>query len=142
MAKECPAISARTYAVQEPRLIDDVGLTDSIPHSSHMVGEVDDQINDISGKVSGLSMPTLPLQSATPGLKGKKQKGKSSQVFGPSSPSQSAFDPTDSSNEPSGMEVAFPQIVSMQEMIIQVTWMRLSTTTMHCMTYNPKKVSF
>jgi hypothetical protein len=66
------------------------------------------------------------LQSPAPALKGKRQKGKISQVSGPSSPSPSPFNSTDSLNEPcsdSGApftETALPQLLTMQEMLEQV----------------------
>ncbi|RVW50142.1 Enhancer of mRNA-decapping protein 4 [Vitis vinifera] len=88
--------------------------------------EVIDAIKDVSGKVADSAMPTTVPQSPAPTTKGKKHKGKNSQV----SPSPTAFNSTDSSNEvganlssPS-VEAAVPHILAMQETLNQLLSMQ------------------
>ncbi|KAJ9187109.1 hypothetical protein P3X46_002605 [Hevea brasiliensis] len=127
MARECCSISAETYTMEEPQQVDFNDAAEFLAQLSHTSEEeVHDSTKDTSRKVSESSMPAIVQQSTTPNMKGKKQKGKNSQATGPSSSSPSAFNSTDSSNEPNGtsslpsIEVAFPQIFAMQEMLNQL----------------------
>lgn len=127
MARECCAISAETYSMEEPQQVDGVGVAEFLVQPSQTSEEeVHDSTNDVSGRVSESTIPAIVQQSTTPSTKGKRQKGKNSQALGPLSPSPSAFNSTDSSNEPAGssslpsLEAAFPQIFAMQEMLNQV----------------------
>ncbi|EEF31764.1 conserved hypothetical protein [Ricinus communis] len=97
VARECSAISAETYTMEEPQQVDGVDVPEYHAQPSHII------------------------QQSTPSTKAKKQKAKSSQASGPYSPSPSVFNSTDSSNEPAGTsETAFPQIFAMQEMLSQL----------------------
>ncbi|XP_065861873.1 enhancer of mRNA-decapping protein 4-like [Euphorbia lathyris] len=124
MARECRAISAETYNMEEPQG-DGAGAAEFLAQTSN-AGEEEAHDSAKDQKVSESSMTTIVQQSINPTSKGKKQKGKISQVLGPSSPSPSAFDSTDSSNEPAGpaghmsLESPIPQIVAMQEMLNQL----------------------
>ncbi|WCJ32543.1 Enhancer of mRNA-decapping protein 4 [Euphorbia peplus] len=122
MARECRAISAETYNVEESHR-DGASASEFLAQTSNAG---DEEANDSAKdqKVSEATMTTIVQQSINPTSKGKKQKGKNSQVLGPSFPS--AFDSTDSSNEPAGpashmsLESSMPQIVAMQEMLNQL----------------------
>ncbi|KAL0000384.1 hypothetical protein SO802_014165 [Lithocarpus litseifolius] len=130
MARECSAISAETYIVEEARQVG-VNEIEALARPSNAdEDEVQDSTKDFSGKVSESSTSTTVPQLSTPNTKGKKQKGKSSQASGPSSPSPSVFNSTDSTIETSGntslpsTEAAFSQILSMQEMLNQLMAMQ------------------
>ncbi|KAF2298088.1 hypothetical protein GH714_013569 [Hevea brasiliensis] len=127
MARECCSISAENYTMEEPQQVDGVDMAEFLAQPSHTSKEEvhDDSTKDTLGKASELSMPTIVQRSTTPNTKGKKQKGKNSQPSGPSL-SSSAFNSTDSSNEPTGtssllsLEAAFPQIFAMLEILNQL----------------------
>ena len=128
MAKECRALSSETYVVEESRQVDGAKM-ESLTHTTNSVeDEVIDAIKDVSGKVADSAMPTAVPQSPSPTTKGKKHKGKNSQV----SPSPAAFNSTDSSNEPGAnlssplVEAAAPQILAMQETLNQVSALGLA----------------
>ncbi|KAM3696023.1 hypothetical protein ACJW31_06G006500 [Castanea mollissima] len=130
MARECSALSAETYIVEEAQQVG-VNEIEALPQPSNAdEDEVQDSTKDFSGKVSESSTSTTVPQLSTPNTKGKKQKGKSSQASGPSSPSPSVFNSTDSTIETSGntslpsTEAAFSQILSMQEMLNQLVAMQ------------------
>jgi enhancer of mRNA-decapping protein 4 len=125
MARDC---CVGTYNVERLCQTNDVSVTKE-PNQppDTCVEEVQDMMNDMPPKV-GESETLMPvLQSPTPAPKGKRHKGKNSQVSGPSSPSPSPFNSIDSSNEPcsnSGapsMETALPQLSAMQEILEQVS---------------------
>lgn len=85
--------------------------------------EVQDMTKDVTPKAGeSETHVTIPVQAT----KGKRQKGKNSQVSGPSSSSPSPFNSTDSSNEPDGSsaapsaEVSLPQLSAMKDMLDQV----------------------
>lgn len=125
MARECFSISAETYTMEETQ---HVNVAEFIAHPSRRSEEelVHDSTKETSEKVSKSSLPTIVQQSTTSNMKGKKQKGKNSQASGPSTASPSAFNSTDSFDEPTGpsslpsTEAAFSQIFAMQEMLSQV----------------------
>ncbi|XP_057983446.1 enhancer of mRNA-decapping protein 4-like [Malania oleifera] len=125
MARECCALS-EPYIVEEARQVDGANLTESLAQSSSVGEEGVNDSKDFSGKISD----STSHQPPPPTTKGKKQKGKNSQVSGPTSPSPSSFNSTDSSNEPGvsssipSMEAAFPQILAMQETLNQLTTMQ------------------
>ncbi|TMW87512.1 hypothetical protein EJD97_019861 [Solanum chilense] len=131
MARECRTLSPETYTVEESRQFD--GVSGSEGPSQPSVTEDHDSAKDISEKDLDSTMSVTVHQPPAPSVKGKKQKGKNSQVSGPSSASPSAFNSTDSPNEavvssstPS-MESAFSQILSMREMLNQVLTMQKET---------------
>ncbi|KAK9269418.1 hypothetical protein L1049_001191 [Liquidambar formosana] len=131
MARECCALSAETYVVEEARQVDGASAMEP-PSQSLNAGdeEVNDSTKDVSGKVADSAMPTAVPQSPAPTAKGKKLKGKNAQASGPSSPSPSVFNSTDSSNEPGrsasipSVEAAFPQILATHEMLNQLMTMQ------------------
>ncbi|XP_012078510.1 enhancer of mRNA-decapping protein 4 isoform X2 [Jatropha curcas] len=126
MARECSAISAETYSLEEPQQVDVAGVAEFHAQHSHTSEEVNDSTKALSERVSESTVPAIVQQSTTPSTKGKKQKGKISQASGPLSPSPSAFNSIDSSNEPAGhsslpsLEAAFPQLFAMQDMLNQL----------------------
>lgn len=139
MARECCAISGENYITEELRL----GQVDSIvgdslaqPPNAGQDG-LQDSAKDVHEKVSDSSTSMTVSASPAPNTKGKRQKGKNSQASGPSSPSQSALNSTDSSSEPSGSsnlpsaENASPQILAMQESLNQVIVQEFFAGHMH-----------
>lgn len=114
-----------TYKVEQLQQTSDVNSTkapNQPPDTS--VEEVQDMIKDIPAKAGESEPPMAALQSPVPALKGKRQKGKNSQVSVPSSPSpsismESSNEPCDTSATPS-MENALPQLLAMQEMLDRV----------------------
>jgi enhancer of mRNA-decapping protein 4 len=120
MARDC-------YSVEKFRQANDASVTEAPNQPPNTcVEEAQDMMKDIPAKVGEAETPVAVLQSPAPALKGKRQKGKNSQVSGPSSPSPSPFNSTDSLNEPGGdsgalfLETALPQLLTMQEMLEQV----------------------
>ncbi|XP_010252981.1 PREDICTED: enhancer of mRNA-decapping protein 4 [Nelumbo nucifera] len=131
MARECHALSTETFNLEETRQVDDASVTEALDRSSNAgEEEAQDSTKDVHGKVAESAAATIVPQSPAPATKGKKQKGKSSQVSGPSSPSPSPFNSTDSSNEPGSSssvpstEAAFSQILAMQDMLNQLMAMQ------------------
>ncbi|XVF33839.1 hypothetical protein REPUB_Repub18cG0006100 [Reevesia pubescens] len=126
MVRECCAISRDAYVVDESRQADSVGASGSIMQPNVGEEEIHDLRKDLSGNVLESAMPSTYVQSPAAGGKGKKHKGKSSQVSGHSSLSSSAFNSADSSIEPGGnsnlpsMDAAFAQIMAMQEILNQL----------------------
>lgn len=133
MARECSALSAETYIVEEARQVGVNEIEALAQPSNADEDEVQDSTKDFSGKVSESSTSTTVPQLSTPNTKGKKQKGKNSQASGPSSPSPSVFNSTDSTIETGGntslppTEAAISQILSMQEMLNQLMAMQKET---------------
>ncbi|KAF3638559.1 Enhancer of mRNA-decapping protein 4 [Capsicum annuum] len=132
MARECRALSPENYAVEESRQFDGVNGSEGPSQPSTTPEENHDSSKEISEKDLDSTMSASAHQSPAPSAKGKKQKGKNSQVSGPSS-SSSAFNSTDSPNEavvssstPS-METAFSQILSVREMLNQVLTLQKET---------------
>ncbi|KAK6934665.1 Enhancer of mRNA-decapping protein 4, WD40 repeat region [Dillenia turbinata] len=128
MARECSALSSESYIVEQSRHVDGATTVEAMgqgPSSSQE--EVHDPAKDAAPKVPDLSIP-MTVPQATPGSKGKKQKGKNSQASRPSSPSPSTFNSTDSSNEVGGsstsLETSVPQFVAMQDLLNQLLTMQ------------------
>jgi enhancer of mRNA-decapping protein 4 len=126
MARECGAIGGETYITEQTGHIDSTG-GDSLAQPSNAGDDrLQDLPKDVHEKVSDSSASMVVPPSPAPNAKGKRQKGKNSQPLGPSSPSPSACNSTDSSNEPNGIsnlqstENGLPQIMAMQESINQV----------------------
>ena len=124
MARDC---CVGNYGVEKFRQANDVSITEAPNQPPNPCAEeAQDKMKDIPAKVGESETPMGVLQSPAPVLKGKRQKGKNSQVSGASSPSPSPFNSTDSLNEPSGdsgspsLETALPQLLAMQEMLEQV----------------------
>ncbi|KAL2245177.1 UNVERIFIED_CONTAM: Enhancer of mRNA-decapping protein 4 [Sesamum indicum] len=130
MARKCRALLPETYTVEEARQFSGAAGTDADTQSSTIVeNEVSDSDKDVTRKVVD-STTSVAAQQPAPSTKGKKQKGKNAQGSGPSSPSRSAFNSTDSSVEPGisssipPIETAVSQIFSMQEMMTQLVTMQ------------------
>lgn len=124
MARECRAISGETCITEEPGQIDSI-VGDSLAQPSNGGHGIQDMTKDVHEKVSDSSTSIVVPPSPAPNTKGKRQKGKNSQVSGPSSPSPSACNSTDSSNEPNGSSSLqstenASQILAMQETLNQV----------------------
>lgn len=120
MARECSALSAETYITDEAHQVDDGSTAESSAQPSHAVGEDQDSTKAMTNSES--SATTTANQTQTTNSKAKKQKGRSIQASGPSS-SPNVLNSIDSSCEPGGgsnPEAAFPQIMSMQDMLNQV----------------------
>ncbi|KAJ4975852.1 hypothetical protein NE237_000958 [Protea cynaroides] len=128
MARDC----CETFGVEETRQVDESCITEVVDRLPPNAGEeeIQDSSKESRGKVSESTVATTVPQAPAPATKGKKQKSKNSQVSGPSSPSPSPFNSTDSSIEPgssSGVpstEVAFAQIMTMQETLNQLMAMQ------------------
>ncbi|XVE50975.1 hypothetical protein DITRI_Ditri02bG0000200 [Diplodiscus trichospermus] len=106
--------------------VNDVGIAGQADRLNH-AGDGEDQnvMKDVPPKV-GETNTVLTVSPSLSSAKGKKQKGKNSQVSGPSSPSTSPYNSTDSSNEPGCSSTAlspdavFPQLLAMQNVLEQV----------------------
>ncbi|KAJ8770003.1 hypothetical protein K2173_009086 [Erythroxylum novogranatense] len=89
-------------------------------------GEVKYISKDVTGTLGDLETVMVEQTSPAPTMKGRKQKGKNSQLSGPSSPSTSPFNSTDSSNEPGccsgalSIDAALPQLSAMQDTLDQL----------------------
>ncbi|CAK9180709.1 unnamed protein product [Ilex paraguariensis] len=130
MARECYALPDETYVEEESRQLDGASRSEEVDQSLGAEYDVLDSAKDVSGKVIESVTPATVPQLPAPITKGKKQKGKNSQGSGPSLPSPSVFNSSDSSNEmgviPSipSVEAAFSQILSMQETLNQLATMQ------------------
>ncbi|WJX31416.1 hypothetical protein P8452_19844 [Trifolium repens] len=130
MARECGAIGGETYITEQTGHVDSTG-GDSLAQPSNAGDDrLQDLPKDVHERVSDSSALMVVPPSPAPNAKGKRQKGKNSQPLGPSSPSPSACNSTDSSNEPNGIsnlqstENGLPQIMAMQESINQLLTMQ------------------
>lgn len=104
----------------------DVGVTKALEQPPNTSVEVQQMMKGVPSKVGESDPPPTVLLSPVQGTKGKRQKGKNSQVSAPSSPSPSPFNSTDSSTEPDGTSGApavaatFPQLSTMKDTLDQV----------------------
>ncbi|XP_059284036.1 enhancer of mRNA-decapping protein 4-like [Lycium ferocissimum] len=126
MARESRALSPETYTVEESRRFDGASGSEGPSQPSITPEEDHGSAKEVSEKDLDSTTSVTVQQQPAPSAKGKKQKGKNSQVSGPSSSSPSVFNSTDSPSEavvssssPS-METALSQILSMREMLNQV----------------------
>uniref|UniRef100_A0A5B7AN20 Putative enhancer of mRNA-decapping protein 4-like n=1 Tax=Davidia involucrata TaxID=16924 RepID=A0A5B7AN20_DAVIN len=123
MARDC---RVESYSVDGPLQDNIVCATEALVRPNAGEEEVQDPRGDMSTEVGETITPLSVSQSPTPATKGRRQKGKNSQVSGPSSPSPSPFNSTDSSNEPGSssstpsVDAAFSQLLAMQEMLDQL----------------------
>ncbi|CAA2997507.1 enhancer of mRNA-decapping 4-like [Olea europaea subsp. europaea] len=128
MARDSRALLPETYNVEDARQFDG-SSGNQVEAQSSITEEIHDTAKEVYRQAIDSSAPTAVHQPLPPNSKGKKQKGKSSQG-GSSSPSTSAFNSTDSSNEQGintsnpSMETLISQILSMQEMLNQVVAMQ------------------
>ncbi|EOY29044.1 Transducin/WD40 repeat-like superfamily protein, putative isoform 1 [Theobroma cacao] len=121
---------AETYDVEGAQQANDVGVAgQAVRPTNARDGEDQNGTKDVPPKV-GESDTAITVSPSLASAKGKKQKGKNSQVSGPSSPSASPYNSTDSSNEPgcsSGAllaDAAFPQLLAMQDVLEQLVSMQ------------------
>lgn len=113
-----------TYNVEGIAKTSDLGVIETPQKPSNDDREeVQDTTKDVPSKAGESETPvTTPVQAT----KGKKQKGKNSQVSGPSSLSPSPFNSTSSSNGPDGSsdsppgEANLPQLSAMKDMLDQL----------------------
>ncbi|KZV56332.1 enhancer of mRNA-decapping protein 4-like [Dorcoceras hygrometricum] len=121
MAREYHGVSPDTYVVEENRLFDGTGGSETVAQPLTVDEEICESLKGGPSTVIDPSIPFLAPQPA-PNVKGKKQKGKSAQGSGPSTPSPSSFNSADSSNEPgiSGSTPVDSQMYSMQEVLHQL----------------------
>lgn len=105
MARDCTG----TYNAEGIREVNDVGLAEA-PEKPSSNGEVEDQDvpKDAPAKAGTSEAPTAVPGLPAPATKGKKHRGKNSQLSGTSSPSPSPYNSTDSSNEPGCSSAALP----------------------------------
>ncbi|KAA8519249.1 hypothetical protein F0562_013505 [Nyssa sinensis] len=127
MAKD---FHVESYSVDGVLQANIVSAIDALVQPNAGEGEVHDATGDMSAEAGETIIPLTVSQSPVPVTKGKRQKGKNSQVSGPSSPSPSPFNSTDSSNEPgsssnaASMDAALSQLLAMQEMLDQLMSMQ------------------
>lgn len=116
------ALSFDTYNVEESRQL----AVATVAQPSNAEEDILESGKDTTAKDVGSAIPAAVPQQVAPTTKGKRQKGKSAQGSGPSSPSPSAFNSTDSSSEPvvsssiPSEQAVFTQIMKMQETLNQV----------------------
>lgn len=123
MTRDC---LVETYTIEAARQANDTNVATAVDQS-HIISDKDvqDSTRDVSAKIDESTTPMNVPQSSVPS-KGKKHKAKNSHISGPSSPSPSPFNSTDSSNEPSSssslpsIDTAFSQLFAMQQMLDQV----------------------
>ncbi|OIT27557.1 PREDICTED: enhancer of mRNA-decapping protein 4-like [Nicotiana attenuata] len=133
MARECRALSPETFTVEESRQFDGAGRSEGPSQPSSTLEEDRDSAKETSEKDLDSTMSVTVHQAPAPTAKGKKQKGRNTQVSGPSSSSPSVFNSTDSLNEAGlssstpSVEAAFSQILSMREMLNQILTMQKDT---------------
>ncbi|XVF26255.1 hypothetical protein REPUB_Repub13aG0283200 [Reevesia pubescens] len=121
---------AETYDVEGAQQANDFGVAGQADRPTN-AGDGEDQyvMKDVPPKV-GQSDTAIAVSPSLVSAKGKKQRGKISQVSGPSSPSASPYNSTDSSNEPGcssgslSAEAVFPQLLAMQDVLEQLVSMQ------------------
>ncbi|XWS12990.1 hypothetical protein CRYUN_Cryun37aG0137100 [Craigia yunnanensis] len=121
---------AETYDVEGAQQAIDVGVAGKADRPTN-AGDGEDQnvMKDVPPKV-GESDTANPVSPSLVSAKGKKQRGKNSQVSVPSSPSESPYNSTDSSNGPGcssgalSADAVFPQLLVMQDALEQLVSMQ------------------
>ncbi|XWS19259.1 hypothetical protein CRYUN_Cryun31cG0000600 [Craigia yunnanensis] len=116
---------SETYGVEGAQQANDVGVAGQADRLTN-AGDGEDQnvMKDVAPKV-GETDTAITVSPSLASAKGKKLKGKNSQVSGPSSPSASPYSSTDSSNEPGcssralSADAVFPQLLAMQDVLEQ-----------------------
>lgn len=121
MARDC---CMGTYNVDGIRQASDVEAQDRPSNNGEV--EEQDMSKDTPAKVGASEASMVILQSPSPAAKGRKQKGKNSQISGTSSPSPSPYNSADSSNEPAcisgapSTDATMSQLLAMQDMLNQM----------------------
>ncbi|KAK7246047.1 hypothetical protein RIF29_40904 [Crotalaria pallida] len=123
-------MAREAYNVEGVRQADNIKTIDVPDQNSNTIEEeAQGTKKDAPANIGESESVVATLQSPAPATKGKRQKGKSSQVSG-TSPSTSPFNSTDSSNNQGGnsgsssTEAALPQLSTMQEMLSQLLSMQ------------------
>ncbi|XWS18059.1 hypothetical protein CRYUN_Cryun32bG0010100 [Craigia yunnanensis] len=120
---------AETYDVEGAQKAVDVGIAGQADRPNAGDGEGQNVMKGVPPKV-GESDTANTVSPSLASAKGKKQRGKNSQVSGPSSPSASPYNSTDSSNEPGcssgalSADAVFPQLLAMQDVLEQLVSMQ------------------
>ncbi|XP_044495760.1 enhancer of mRNA-decapping protein 4-like [Mangifera indica] len=115
-----------TYNVEEICQVNDASVTEAPDRPNNRELEEKDMPVDAPAKVGSSEPPMVIPQSPVPATKGKRHKGKNSQISGASSPFPSPYNSTDSSNEPacsSGSpcsDATFSQLSAMQDVLDQL----------------------
>uniref|UniRef100_A0A6N2K0X9 Uncharacterized protein n=1 Tax=Salix viminalis TaxID=40686 RepID=A0A6N2K0X9_SALVM len=123
MARDC---HVEAYSVGAIRQANEGSITKALDRPISGVDEEQHITEDVPAKSGEAETSAAVPQSPGPATKGKKQKGKSSQVSVPSSPSPSPFNSTGSSNEPvcssgaQSTDAALPQILALQDTLDQL----------------------
>ncbi|KAF3616189.1 Varicose-related protein [Capsicum annuum] len=132
MARECRALSPKTYIIQESRQLDGASETEQLTQTSTAPEEDRDSAKEISGKNLDSSLQVSAHQPPPYSAKAKKQKAKNTQGFEPALSSPGDFNSSDSneggvSASNASMEAAVSQILSMHEKLNQVLNMQKET---------------
>ncbi|OMO64644.1 hypothetical protein COLO4_31961 [Corchorus olitorius] len=121
---------AETYDVEGAQQSNDVAIAGQADRTLNAgFGEDHNVTKDVPPK-GGESDTAITVSPSLASGKGKKHKGKNSQLSGPSSPSVSPYNSTDSSNEPGcssgalSADAAFPQLLAMQDVLEQLVSMQ------------------
>ncbi|XP_021623109.1 enhancer of mRNA-decapping protein 4 isoform X2 [Manihot esculenta] len=127
MARDCSVEAYTVGGIQQALESGVSDISDRPPTNGEDGGH--DIRKDTPEKV-GESETSVVVPQSTPSTKGKKQKAKNSQFSGPSSPSASPYNSTDSSNEPGcssgaqSSDAALSQLSAMQDMLDQLLSMQ------------------
>ncbi|KAM3286938.1 enhancer of mRNA-decapping protein 4 isoform X1 [Capsicum chacoense] len=132
MARECRALSPKTYIIQESSQLDGASETEQLTQTSTAPEEDHDSAKEISGKNLDSSLQVSAHQPPPYSAKAKKQKAKNTQGFEPALSSPGDFNSSDSneggvSARNASMEAAVSQILSMHEKLNQVLNMQKET---------------
>ncbi|XP_022716290.1 enhancer of mRNA-decapping protein 4-like isoform X2 [Durio zibethinus] len=123
-------LCAEAYDVEAAQQANDGGVAGQADRPTQ-AGNVEDRnvMKDVPPKI-GESDTAITISSSLASAKGKRQRGKVSQVSGPSSPSASPYNSTDSSNEPGcnsgalSADAIFPQLMVMNDVLDQLVSMQ------------------
>ncbi|GAU37077.1 hypothetical protein TSUD_378190 [Trifolium subterraneum] len=120
-----------TYSIEGVRQADNTNTIDTPDKNRTSIeGEVQDTSKEVPANIREPEVVAATLQSPAPSTKGKRQKGKGSQVPGTSSASPSPFNSADSANDHGGnsaapsVEATLPQLSTMHEMMGQLLSMQ------------------
>jgi len=116
-----------TYNIKGDLEADNTNTIDASENNRALIeGEVQDTSKEVPENIRESEVVAATLPSPAPSTKGKKQKGKGSQVSGTPSASPSPFNSADLSKDQGGnpagssMEAALPQLSTIQDMMGQV----------------------
>ncbi|XP_045805523.1 enhancer of mRNA-decapping protein 4-like [Trifolium pratense] len=116
-----------TYNIEGVRQADNTNTIDAPDKNRTSIEEeVQETSKEVPANIRESEVVAATLQSPAPSTKGKRQKGKGSQVPGTSSTSPSPFNSADSANDQGGnsaapsVEAALPQLSTVHEMMGQL----------------------